>query len=85
MIVKRLYELVKGKAPLTQYYLEIGTWLIRKGCHAQVGQIIRAKPVNTKKGTQEVEVVTNIFYNFRYNKLSYNTEIKTLKQNEAKG
>lgn len=82
MIAKRLLELLKGRAPLKQYYLELGTWMIRKGCQAQVGQIIRAKPVNTKKNTQEVEVVTNIFYNFRYNKLSYNTEIKTLKKDE---
>jgi len=84
-MIKRLIELLKGRAPLKQYYLEIGTWLIRKGCNAQVGQIIRAKPINEKKGTQQAEVVTNIFYNFRYNKLSYNTKIITLKKDEAKG
>ncbi|MEN5434102.1 hypothetical protein ABE545_10705 [Sphingobacterium faecium] len=85
MIIKRIFELLKGKAPLQQYYLELGTWLIRKGCKAQVGQIIRTKPIHEKKATQEVEVITNIFYNFRYNKLSYNTKIITLKKDEVKG
>lgn len=84
MIIKRIIELIKGKAPLKQYYLELGTWLIRKGCKAQVGQVIYSKPVNEKKATQQIEVVTNIFYNFRYNKLSYKTEYKTLKKDETK-
>lgn len=85
MIIKRLIELIKGKAPAKQYYLELGAWLIRKGSNAQVGQILRAKPVNQKKGTQEVQVVTNVFYNFRYNKLSYNTKTMVLKKDEVKG
>lgn len=75
---KKLIQLALKRAPLKQYYLEIGAHLLKKGSHLEIGQIIHAK--NIKPGVQRVKVVTEMYYGFRNNRISHRTETRVLRK-----
>lgn len=75
---KKLINLARHRAPLKQYYLEIGAHLLKKGCDLEIGQVIHAK--NLKPGTQRVTVVTEMYYGFHNNRISHRTEKRILKE-----
>lgn len=77
-MLKKLINLARHRAPLKQYYLEIGAHLLKKGCDVEIGQIINAK--NIKPGTQRITVITEMYYGFHNNRISHRTEKRILKK-----
>lgn len=77
-MLKKLIALARHRAPLKQYYLEIGAHLLKKGCDIEIGQIVNVK--NIKPGTQRVTVITEMYYGFHNNRISHRTEKRILKK-----
>lgn len=71
-LIKRLIGLAKQKAPLNQYYLEIGAHFLKKGATHKVGEVISRKRTLTKDRVQ-VKVVTDMFFSFKDNRISQTT------------
>lgn len=71
-----------NRAGLEQYRLEIGTYLLKKGCGFEVGQIIAEKRL--RPGLWRVKVITGLFYDFQQNKINHTAENRILKENEFK-
>ena len=69
VLLKRIISLMANKAPLKQYYLEIGAHFLKKGCGFQVGQIIKEKHIGDKR--YRVKVITNLFYDFNKNEVGH--------------
>lgn len=66
-----------NRAGLKQYRLEIGTYLLKKGCGYEVGQIIKEKRL--RPGIWRVKVITGLYYDFQQNKINHTAENKILK------
>lgn len=87
-MIKELYIIVrslyKAKASKEQYYLEIGTMLLRKGTGYQVGDAFDL-PI-TKKGKPATKKVwiANLFFDFAKNKITHQFTTKN-PLNENKG
>lgn len=77
-MLKKLINLARHRAPLKQYYLEIGAHLLKKGCNLEVGQILKVK--NLKPGVQQVKVVTEMYYSFHDNKITHRTGTHVLRK-----
>ncbi len=76
-LLKRLIGLAANKAPLKQYYLEIGAHFLRKGAGYDVGTIISYKVL--PKGKIKAEVVTSVSYDFGMNKIDHKSTTKIMK------
>ncbi|WP_166964630.1 hypothetical protein [Yeosuana marina] len=67
MIIKRLVGLLKHRAPKEQYFLELGSYFIRKGTGYKVGD---AFEYQGKKASKTL-FISNLYYNFKLNKITY--------------
>lgn len=67
MIIKRLLSLLRHGAPKQQYYLEIGSYFIKKGTGYKVGD---AFEYQGKKASKKL-FIANLYYNFKLNKITY--------------
>lgn len=74
MIIKRLLSLLRHRAPKQQYYLEIGSYFIRKGTGYKVGDAFEYKG---KKGCKQLRIA-NLYYNFKLNKITYKLDKKPI-------
>ena len=81
-LFKRLLNLMINRAPKRQYFLEIGTYFLKKGCDYQVGQIIAKKRLHDN--VYRVKVITGLFYDFNENKINHTAENRIAK-NETRG
>lgn len=80
ILLKMILNLMVNKAPLSQYYLNIGSHFLKKGAGFQVGQIVKEK--HLYDGIYRVNVITGLFYNFQDNKVTHTAEKKILKVDE---
>lgn len=80
ILLKMILNLMVNKAPLSQYYLNIGSHFLKKGAGFQVGQIVKEK--HLYDGIYRVSVITGLFYNFQNNKVTHTAEKKILKVDE---
>ena len=71
-----------NKAPLKQYYLNIGSHLLKKGSGFKVGQIVKEK--HLYNGVYRVSVITGLFYNFQENKVTHTADKRIVKVDEKK-
>jgi hypothetical protein len=69
---KKLLNLFINFAPLKQWQMEIGSYLLRKGCGFEIGQIIRERKIGTD--LYRVKVVTELFYDFKTNQINHRKE-----------
>lgn len=69
---KKLLNLVVTFAPFSQWQMEIGSYLLRKGCGFEIGQIIKERKIGEDRW--RVKVVTELFYDFRTNKINHRKE-----------
>ena len=69
-----------SRAPLNQYYLNIGSHLLKKGAGFKVGQIVREK--HLYGSIYRVSVITGLFYNFQENKVTHTADKKIIKVDE---
>ena len=70
VLLKRLIGLMANKAPLRQYYLEIGAYYLKKGCAYEVGQIIKAKKLH-HSNVHRVTVVKGLWFNLHTNEITH--------------
>lgn len=63
-----------NKAPLSQYYLNIGAHFLKKGAGFQIGQIVKEK--HLYDSIYRVSVITGLFYNFQNNKVTHTADKK---------
>ncbi len=69
MIIKRLFSLLKNKAPKEQFFLELGSYFIRKGTGYKVGDTFEYS--QRKTGKSKTFYISNLFFNFKLNKVTY--------------
>lgn len=65
------------RAPLSQWQLEIGAHLLRKGCGFQIGQVIKEKKLDHNR--YKVKVITGLFFDFHNNEITHTTANKVIK------
>lgn len=73
---KKILNLSIRFAPLKQWQMEIGAYLLKKGCGFEIGQIVQEKRL--ERGKWRVKVITGIFYDFRENKINHTAENRIL-------
>lgn len=84
-MIKIFFKLLFGGAGIKQWQLEIGAHLLRKGCGYQIGQIVGEKKLdNSKKKIYRVQVVTELFFDFRTNKVNHRLEKRIMNADEIK-
>jgi hypothetical protein len=71
-LLKKIIGLMLNRATRKQYYLEIGSHFIKKGCNVQIGSIVKRKRIDHKR--ERVKVVTGIFYDFKTNKINHTAD-----------
>lgn len=81
-LLKRLIGLAYQKAPLNQYFLEIGAHFIKKGTGYKVGQIIEQK--HLREDLFRVKVISGLYYDFAQNKVVHTSEKKIITAQLAK-
>jgi len=68
-MIKRILNLLWNRASLKTWQLELGAYLLKKGCGYEIGQIVRSRKIGTDR--YRVKVVTNLFYDFASNKVNH--------------
>lgn len=76
-LLKRLIGLLSQRAPLQQYYLEIGSHFLKKGAGYQVGQVIKERRL--RPGIWKVKVITGLFFDFDNNKINHTSADKVIR------
>jgi hypothetical protein len=66
-----------SRAPLNQYYLNIGSHLLKKGAGFKVGQVVKEK--HLRENIYRVSVITGLFYNFQENKVTHTADKRIMK------
>lgn len=78
-ILKRIASLIWQGAPRNQYYLEVGTYLLKKGTGYQVGQVVDKRKVC---GKERPVYIDNLFYDFKHNRVNHTLSDKPVPQTE---
>lgn len=81
-LIKMIIGLMANRAPRKQYYLNIGSFLLKKGAGFYVGQIVQEKRL--QPGLYRVSVITGLWYDFSKNKVTHIAEKKIMKVDEKK-
>ena len=76
---KIILNLLLNRAKTSEWQLQIGSYLLKKGCGFHVGQIIAEKKIHYNR--YRVKVITNLFYDFKENKISHIAENRILDSN----
>ncbi len=79
-LIKIILNLMINRAGLQRYRLEIGTYLLKKGCGYEVGQIISQKRL--RPGLYRVKIITGLYYDFQQNKINHTAENRIMKIDE---
>lgn len=74
---KIIVNLLANGAGKKRWQIEIGTYLLKKGCGFQVGQIIQEKRIHP--GLWKVKIISGMFYDFRKNEITHTTENRVVK------
>lgn len=82
VIVRSLY---KHKAPKERYYLEIGTFLLRKGTGYQVGDPFDLPITKLGEPSTRKVWIANLFFDFANNKITHQFTTKNPLKNADKG
>jgi hypothetical protein len=73
---KLIAKLIWQKANRQTWQLEIGAYLLKKGCGFEIGQVIKSKDCHNNN-KQKVKYITGLTYDFGTNKI-YHRSGKTL-------
>jgi len=71
-MLKKLLNLIVTFASLNHWQMEIGSYLLKKGCGFKIGQIVRERKIGDD--LWRVKVVTELFYDFRTNQINHRKE-----------
>jgi hypothetical protein len=77
-LFKTIISLIINKANKQQYYLEIGSHFIKKGCNVKIGSIVDSKRIDHQR--RRVKVITGLFYDFRTNKINHVSDKRIIKE-----
>ena len=81
-LFKIILNLAISRAPIRQYYLNIGAHFLKKGAGFQIGQIVKEKRLHDK--LYRVSVITGLFYDFQSNKVTHTAEKRVMNLDEKK-
>lgn len=81
-VFKIILNLMVQKAPLSQYYLNIGAHFLKKGAGFKIGQIVKEKQLY--EGMWRVKVITGLFYDFNTNKVTHTAENRIIKDEKKR-
>jgi hypothetical protein len=73
---KIILNLLFARATAKEWQLQIGAYLLKKGCGFQIGQIIEEKKIGYKR--YRVKVITHLSYDFKTNKINHLTDRRVL-------
>ncbi|HIB37971.1 hypothetical protein [Mesonia sp.] len=73
---KLILNLLWNRAKKNQWQLQIGAYLLKKGCGYEIGQIVQEKRL--ERGKWRVKVITGIFYNFNTNEINHTAENRVI-------
>ena len=76
---KLILSLLANRAKSSEWQLQIGAYLLKKGCGYRVGQIIAEKKIAHNR--YRVKVITNLFYDFNTNKINHVASNRILDSN----
>ena len=79
-LLRIILNLMISRAPLNQYYLNIGSHLLKKGAGFKVGQIVKEK--HLRENIYRVSVITGLFYKFQENKVTHTADKRIMKVDE---
>jgi len=79
-LLKRLTSLMAQKAPLKQYWLELGVHFLEKGSKYKVGQIISKKQIGTDR--YYVTFVGALTYDFETNSIKHKIQKRIVSLND---
>lgn len=80
---KILIGLIKEGAELKRWQMEIGSYLLKKGCGYVVGQVLKAKPLNSNSKKCRVTYISGLTYDFNTNTIHHRTEKTITTLNET--
>jgi hypothetical protein len=80
-MLKIIFNLVWNRAGKKQWQLEIGAYLLKKGCGYEIGQIIRERKVGHDRF--RVKIVTGLFYDFATNKINHTKEDRIISKKDV--
>ncbi|MEH6406664.1 MAG: hypothetical protein V7767_05225 [Leeuwenhoekiella sp.] len=66
---KKLLNLLWNRASLKTWQLELGAYLLKKGCGYELGQVVRHRKIGHDR--YRVKIVTNLFFDFATNKVNH--------------
>lgn len=87
-MLKIIFSLLWNLAGVKEWQLQIGAYLLKKGCGYKIGQVIKEKKIEAvgkkpkfgkQKHSYRVKVVTGIFFDFRTNKINHTCENRIMK------
>lgn len=70
-----------NRAGLKQWQMEIGSYLLKKGCGYEIGQIVRQRKIGHDRF--RVKVVTGLFYDFSTNRINHTKENRIISKKEV--
>ena len=78
---KLILNLLWNRAKKNQWQLQIGAYLLKKGCGYEIGQMVRSRKIDHER--YKVKVVTNLFYDFNQNQVNHTKENRIIKKSEV--
>ncbi|MGB1307522.1 MAG: hypothetical protein ACPG6B_01330 [Oceanihabitans sp.] len=82
-MIKKILSLLWNGASKNQYYLELGSLLLKKGAGFEIGQIIGEKKlVHQQKDIYKVKVIKSLTYDFGDNKIYHTLTDKIIKPSD---
>ena len=84
-MIKKILSLLWNGAPVQQYYLEIGSLLLKKGAGYEIGQIIGEKKLaHQRKNIYKVKVIKSLTYDFGDNKIYHTLTDKIINPSDKR-
>lgn len=74
-------SLIVNKASRKDWYLQIGCFLMKKGLHHQIGDIVHVVPIGIKN-KHKITEIKNIYFDLSKNKMKYQYEHSITELNE---
>lgn len=79
-LLARLISLARHRAPLKQYYLEIGIHFLKKGTKYQIGEVVSKR--NMGKDRFGVTAISGMIYDFASNRINHTTKKMVVNSHE---
>lgn len=76
-----ILNLILTRANLRQWYLNVGSYFLRKGVGYEIGQITKKETLNN--GVIKVRYIRSLSYDFKTNKVTHTLGVKNITKKDA--